>query len=92
MNRPSLAPVEAFIRRALLECLQDADPIFWDRRANDFAAVGNERCDVIAEACRNKAAFLRMYQHDTTADEEDLDMILRELEHQAQPRQWRAAA
>lgn len=94
MNGPTLMPVEAFVRRILLECLQDADPIYWDRRAADFAAVGNDRCDAIAAACRNKAAFLRMYESDTTDDEEALDMVVRELTQRSLPqrREWRSAA
>ena len=43
--------------RILQEILNDATAQFWLRRARQFAAVGNARCDEIAQACRNRAAL-----------------------------------
>lgn len=33
----------------------EATPAYWLRRAEQFGAVANERCDQIAEACRHRA-------------------------------------
>jgi hypothetical protein len=53
--------LDVFARRMVLECLQESTASWWERRAAAFDRVGNERCDEIADACRNKASFLRMY-------------------------------
>lgn len=53
--------VEHFRARVLQDALNEAMPRYWLRRAEQFAAVGTPRCDAIATACRNKAAFLAMY-------------------------------
>lgn len=50
--------VEHFRARVLQDALAEALPAYWLRRAETFAAVGNARCDEIAQACRNHAAFL----------------------------------
>lgn len=71
-------PFELFVRRMILECLQESSADWWDRRAVQFDRVGNERCDEIADACRNKASFLRMYGDDDLA--EDLAAVLADLE------------
>jgi hypothetical protein len=80
-------PVEMFGRRMLLECLQEASASWWERRAVQFDRVGNERCDEIALACRNKASFLRMYEDDGLED--DLATVVAEIPARAQ---YRAAA
>lgn len=48
--------VEHFGRRVLQDALAEATASYWNRRARAFAAVGTEKCDRIAEACRNAAA------------------------------------
>jgi hypothetical protein len=50
-----------FVMRLLQECLDDATPMSWERRALDFERYPCPRNLEIAQACRNKAAFLRMY-------------------------------
>lgn len=70
-------PVEMFVRRILLELMQEASAEWWERRAVVFERVGNETCDEIADACRNKASFIRMYEDDDTAD--DLAMVVGEI-------------
>jgi hypothetical protein len=47
--------VEHFQARVLQDALQEATASYWRRRAATFARVGNERCDEIAQACRNAA-------------------------------------
>lgn len=49
--------VEHFRARVLQDALAEATAAYWTRRADQFAAVGNARCDAIAQACRNKAAL-----------------------------------
>ncbi len=50
------AYVEHFRARVVQDALAEACSSYWLRRAQTFAAVGNERCDEIARACRNRAA------------------------------------
>ena len=52
------AHVEHFRARVLQDAIETATAAHWNRRAEQFAAVGNARCDEIALACRNHAAFL----------------------------------
>lgn len=61
------AHLEHFRRRTLYEALLEATAAHWLRRADTFAAVGTPRCDEIALACCNKAAFLTMYGLDAEA-------------------------
>ncbi|HET7386140.1 MAG TPA: hypothetical protein VFJ19_05670 [Nocardioidaceae bacterium] len=55
------AYTEHFRARVLQDALNEATPRYWRRRAEQFAAVGNARCDEVARACRNHAEFLTMY-------------------------------
>lgn len=52
--------VEHFRHRVLQDALNEATSSYWLRRADQFAAVGNARCDEIAQACRNRAAVALM--------------------------------
>lgn len=83
-------PYDSFARRLILECLQESSALWWERRAVQFERVGNERCDEVADACRNKALFLRRYGN--TDDEADLELVLAELEGRRQPRRLSDAA
>lgn len=47
--------LEHFSHRVLQDALLEATTAYWLNRAQTFAAVGNERCDEIAQACRAKA-------------------------------------
>lgn len=49
---------EHFRQRTLQDLLQEATAGYWRRRAAAFDAVGNEECDEIAQACRNRAALM----------------------------------
>ena len=42
--------VEHFRKRVLQDALTEATAAYWNRRAEQFAAVGNERCDEVAKA------------------------------------------
>jgi len=53
--------VAHFRARVLQDALNEATSSYWLSRAETFTAVGNERCDEIALACRNAAA-LAIYQ------------------------------
>jgi hypothetical protein len=48
--------VEHFRKRVFQDALSEATASYWLKRAKDFDAVGNARCDEIAQACRNRAA------------------------------------
>ena len=50
------AYLEHFRARVLQDALNEATAAYWLRRAATFDAVGNARCDEIAQACRNRAA------------------------------------
>lgn len=45
------AHVEHFRARVLQDALAEATASYWRRRAEQFAAVGNARCDETARAC-----------------------------------------
>lgn len=49
--------VEHFRRRVVQDAYAEACSHYWRRRAEQFAAVGNERCDATAIACRRRAAL-----------------------------------
>lgn len=53
--------LDRFQADVLADAINQAAPSFWDRRAGQFAAVGNPRCDEIARACRNHAHLLRRW-------------------------------
>lgn len=53
--------LEHFRARVLQDALNEATASHWRRRAATFAAVGNARCDEIAQACRNAAAVALMH-------------------------------
>lgn len=55
--RPEI--LETIARRCVIDMLLEAQESYWLRRAEDFAKVGTPRCDVVAEACRNKALLCR---------------------------------
>lgn len=48
--------VEHFRKRVFQDALNEATSAYWLKRADQFAAVGNARCDEIAQACRNRAS------------------------------------
>jgi hypothetical protein len=56
-----------FRRRTLNDALLEATSFYWNRRADNFDAVGNARCDEIAQACRNHATFVAAYGLDAEA-------------------------
>jgi hypothetical protein len=45
---------------AIIDALLEGSARYWEKRAGDFAKVGTPKCDTIAQACRNKAALIRM--------------------------------
>lgn len=49
--------LEQSAHRFLQDAFSEATASYWIRRAEQFDAVGNERCDRIAEACRQRAAL-----------------------------------
>ncbi|MCW2763610.1 MAG: hypothetical protein JWR85_3811 [Marmoricola sp.] len=49
--------VRHFSTRVLQDALNEATAAYWMKRAEQFDAVGNARCDEIARACRNRAAL-----------------------------------
>ncbi len=51
------AHIENFTRRVMQDALAEATAAYWLRRAKTFEAVGNPRCDEIAEACRHRATL-----------------------------------
>jgi hypothetical protein len=51
--------LEQFRWRVLQDALQEATAAYWERRAETFAAVGNDRCDTTARNCRFHAQLLR---------------------------------
>jgi len=55
-----IADVDHFQRRVIVDALKEATAAYWLRRAAQFDAVGNARCDEIAQACRNRAAVSLM--------------------------------
>lgn len=57
-----------FQRRVLQDALLEATATYWRRRADTFAAVGNPRCDEVAQACRNHAELVRMVGLDAEAE------------------------
>ena len=56
--------MDHFRARVLQDALTEATAAYWRRRADTFAAVGNERCDAVALACRQRAAVEEMGEHD----------------------------
>lgn len=54
-NEMVAAYVEHFRFRVLQDAMAEGTATYWRRRAEQFAAVGNGRCDDIAAACRNRA-------------------------------------
>lgn len=52
--------VEHFGKRVLQDALNEATASYWNRRAEQFEAVGNARCDAIALACRRKATIVML--------------------------------
>jgi hypothetical protein len=55
---PIKIDLDNFVRRLLVDTLQNATAEWWKRRARDFEQVGNAECDEIARACRNHAELL----------------------------------
>ena len=49
--------VQHFRQRVLQDALAEATAAYWQRRAQQFAAVGTPACDEIALACRNRASL-----------------------------------
>ncbi len=65
--------VEHFRHRVIQDALTEATAAYWLRRADTFAAVGNVRCDEIAQACRARAAVSLLQGDD--AEPELLDVL-----------------
>jgi len=59
--------LEQFRWRVLQDAPQEATATYWERRAETFEAVGNDRCDTIARNCRFHAQLLRENGLDTQA-------------------------
>ena len=57
--------VENFRRRVLQDALTEATAAYWTRRAAQFDAVGNKRCDEIAQACRRRAQLALSAEDET---------------------------
>lgn len=57
--------------RVLQDALAEATAAYWLRRAAAFTAVGNARCDEIAQACRNHATLVA----DLGLDKDTQDLI-----------------
>lgn len=51
--------VEHFRWRVLQDALLEGVAAYWERRAATFAGVGNDRCDLVAQNCRNHAWLIR---------------------------------
>lgn len=69
-----------FRRRVLNDALLEATSFYWNRRADTFAAVGNARCDEIAQACRNHATFVTVYGPDAAAQAVIDDILAERLQ------------
>jgi len=48
--------VAHFQARVVQDALTEATSAYWIRRARQFEAVGNDRCDEVALACRARAS------------------------------------
>lgn len=59
--------LEHFRLRVLQDAVIEGTRLYWLRRANQFAAVGNARADEIARACRNAAALAPIQAEDPVA-------------------------
>ena len=59
MSNILILDTEHFRQRVLQDALTEATAQYWERRAQQFQAVGNPDCDQIAENCRNHAQLLR---------------------------------
>ena len=51
-----LTYVAHFQARVVQDALTEATSAYWIRRARQFEAVGNDRCDEVALACRARAS------------------------------------
>ena len=60
--------IDQFGRRLIQDAMTQATAAHWRRRAAEFAAVGNERCDEIARACTARAQFEQAYPSITEAE------------------------
>jgi hypothetical protein len=69
--------VEQAAIRCIRETLTEQTAAYWTRRAGQFRSVGTPTCAEIAEACENRAAFIRAYG-DVEVDA-TLDDVLAEL-------------
>ena len=49
--------LEHFRMRVFQDALNEATAAYWLKRAEQFDAVGNDRCDEVAQACRNRATL-----------------------------------
>ena len=58
---PPAEYLELFARRILTDAFNEASSEYWRKRAAQFDAVGNARCDETAQACRNHAALIDRY-------------------------------
>lgn len=47
--------VAHFQHRVIQDALAEATALYWERRAQDFDAVGTPECDEVAQACRHRA-------------------------------------
>ena len=63
-STPSIGrTADHFVKRLLLDCLSEQTAAYWNRRAEDFAAVGTPSCNEIARACRARAAVSDFEDH-----------------------------
>lgn len=63
-NELTPATVERLVIRMLQDALNDANELYWLRRARAFDAVPDPET---AQACRNRARFLRMTRDEGAA-------------------------
>lgn len=66
-SNPLDAHLDHFHSRVLQDALLEATSRYWLRRADQFAAVGTEACDLIATNCRRHAQLLQDSGLDTEA-------------------------
>ena len=57
--------VENFRRRVLQDAMSEATAAYWTKRAQQFEAVGNERCFDSARACRHRAQLALSAEDET---------------------------
>jgi hypothetical protein len=55
-----VADVEHFRRRLIVDCCLEMTSAYWEKRAQDFEAVGTPTAAETAQACRNRARVAQL--------------------------------